>query len=51
LHHILDLWAKADAQLKIQKLCDLLMVHFKNWMPVLADWYKTNRWGKSRLSP
>ncbi|MFG3819068.1 FAD-dependent thymidylate synthase [Limnothrix redekei] len=51
LMHILDLRAKADAQLEIQKLCDLLMVHFKNWMPALADWYETNRLGKARLSP
>ncbi len=51
LMHILDLRAKADAQLEIQKLCDLLMVHFKEWMPALADWYETNRLGKARLSP
>ena len=51
LMHILDLRAKADAQLEIQKLCDLLMVHFKDWMPALADWYETNRLGKARLSP
>lgn len=51
LMHILDLRAKADAQLEIQDLCHRLMVHFKNWMPALADWYETNRWGKARLSP
>jgi len=51
LMHILDLRAKADAQLEIQKLCDLLMVHFKDWMPGLASWYETNRLGKARLSP
>lgn len=51
LMHILDLRAKADAQLEIQKLCDLLMVHFKGWMPELASWYETNRLGKARLSP
>lgn len=51
LMHILDLRAKADAQLEIQDLCHRLMVHFKNWMPIVADWYETNRWGKARLSP
>ena len=51
LMHILDLRAKADAQLEIQKLCDLLMVHFKDWMPELASWYENNRLGKARLSP
>ena len=51
LMHILDLRAKADAQLEIQDLCHRLIVHFKNWMPIVADWYETNRWGKARLSP
>ncbi|TAD80281.1 MAG: FAD-dependent thymidylate synthase [Oscillatoriales cyanobacterium] len=51
LMHILDLRAKADAQLEIQRLCDLLMGHFKQWMPQVADWYETNRLGKARLSP
>lgn len=51
LMHILDLRAKADAQLEIQKLCDLLMGHFKQWMPQVADWYESNRLGKARLSP
>jgi thymidylate synthase (FAD) len=51
LMHILDLRAKADAQLEIQRLCDLLMEHFKQWMPQVADWYETNRLGKARLSP
>jgi thymidylate synthase (FAD) len=51
LMHILDLRAKADAQLEIQQLCQMLMVHFKNWMPAVADWYEQNRWGKARLAP
>jgi thymidylate synthase (FAD) len=51
LMHILDLRAKSDAQLEIQQLCQMLMVHFKNWMPSVADWYEQNRWGKARLAP
>jgi thymidylate synthase (FAD) len=51
LMHILDLRAKADAQLEIQQLCELLMVRFKEWMPQVADWYESNRLGKARLSP
>ncbi|GAB4347728.1 MAG: FAD-dependent thymidylate synthase [Cyanophyceae cyanobacterium] len=51
LMHILDLRAKADAQLEIQKLCDLLMVHFRAWTPELAAWYEASRLGKARLSP
>lgn len=51
LMHILDLRAKADAQLEIQQLCDLLMIRFKEWAPELATWYEANRLHKARLSP
>ena len=51
LMHVLDLRAKADAQLEIQDLCHRLWPHFQSWMPRVADWYETNRWGKARLSP
>ena len=51
LMHLLDLRAKADAQLEIQKLCELLMVHFRAWMPEVAAWYEENRLAKARLSP
>lgn len=51
LMHILDLRGKADAQLEIQKLSELLMVHFRTWMPAVAQWYEANRLGKARLSP
>lgn len=51
LMHFLDLRAKADAQLEIQQLCELIMPHFESWMPEIAAWYKKERWGKARLSP
>lgn len=51
LMHILDLRAKADAQLEIQQLCELLMVGFREWMPQVAEWYEENRLGRARLSP
>lgn len=51
LMHILDLRAKADAQLEIQQLCELLMVGFRAWMPEVAEWYGQHRLGKARLSP
>ena len=51
LMHILDLRAKADAQLEIQDLCQRLWPHFQAWMPRVADWYESNRLGKARLSP
>ncbi len=51
LMHFLDLRAKADAQLEIQWLCDLMLPEFKNWCPQIANWYEENRWKKARLAP
>ena len=51
LMHFLDLRAKADAQIEIQQLCELIMPHFESWMPEIAAWYKKERWAKARLSP
>jgi thymidylate synthase (FAD) len=51
LMHLLDLRAKADAQLECQWLCDLIWPHFNQWMPQIAEWYHENRWGKARLAP
>ncbi len=49
--HFLDLRSKKDAQIEIQKLCDLMWPHFQEWVPAIADWYETTRLGKARLSP
>jgi len=51
LMHFLDLRYKANAQLEIQKLCDLMMPHFRVWVPAIAEWYETTRLGKARLAP
>jgi thymidylate synthase (FAD) len=51
LMHFLDLRAKADAQLEIRQLCELLLPHFQNWCPHVAQWYIKHRWGKARLAP
>ena len=51
LMHLLDLRAKPDAQLEIQKLCELIWPHFQAWMPELAAWYESKRLRKARLSP
>ncbi len=51
LMHLLDLRAKADAQLECQQLCQLIWPHFQSWVPEIAAWYKENRWGKARLAP
>jgi thymidylate synthase (FAD) len=49
--HFCDLRHKKDAQLEIQKLCDLMWPHFQQWAPEIAKWYETSRLGKARLSP
>lgn len=51
LMHFLDLRSKADAQLEIQQMCDLMVPHFKSWMPEIANWYEQNRLHKARLAP
>lgn len=51
LMHILDLRAKADAQLEIRLLCELIRPHFESWAPELAYWYCQKRWGKALLAP
>jgi thymidylate synthase (FAD) len=49
--HLLDLRWKKDAQLEAQKFCELLYVHFEQWSPAVAQWYKENRAKKAKLSP
>ena len=49
--HFLDLRAKADAQLEIQQLCELMWPHIEGWVPEVAAWYKQTRWAKARLAP
>lgn len=49
--HFLDLRSKKDAQLEIQRLCDLMWPHFEAWVPAIAQWYAETRLHKARLSP
>lgn len=51
LMHFLDLRSKADAQEEIRWLSKLMMEKFEAWTPELAEWYKSNRYGKARLAP
>ncbi|GAB4212162.1 MAG: hypothetical protein OHK0012_05870 [Synechococcales cyanobacterium] len=51
LMHFLDLRAKADAQLEIRQLCELMLPHFQAWCPHVAEWYIKHRWAKARLAP
>jgi thymidylate synthase (FAD) len=49
--HFCDLRNKKDAQLEIQKLCELMWPHFVEWSPAIAQWYEKSRLGRARLSP
>ncbi len=51
LLHFLDLRYKKDAQLEIQKLCEMMFPHLEEWTPAVAAWYKSTRLGKGRLAP
>ncbi|GGA11905.1 FAD-dependent thymidylate synthase [Okeania sp. KiyG1] len=51
LLHFLDLRFKKNAQLEIQKLCELMWPHFQDWVPNIAEWYEQNRLGKGKLAP
>ena len=49
--HFCDLRNKKDAQLEIQKLCEMMWIHFEEWTPAIAQWYEKQRLGKARLAP
>lgn len=51
LLHFCDLRLPADAQLEIRKMATLLFENFETYMPEVAQWYRKNRYGKSRLAP
>lgn len=51
LMHFLDLRFKKDAQIEIQRLCELIWPHFQSWVPQIAEWYEKSRLGKAKLSP
>lgn len=51
LLHFLDLRFKKNAQLEIQKLCELMWYPFQEWVPEIAEWYEANRLGKGKLAP
>ncbi|MEY3463022.1 MAG: Thymidylate synthase [Cyanobacteriota bacterium] len=51
LLHFLDLRAKADAQLEIRQLCDLIWPHLQAWAPEIAAWYEKTRLHRARLAP
>lgn len=51
LMHMLDLRSKKNAQLEIQWFSKLLFGQLEAWMPELAEYYATKRYGKALLAP
>lgn len=51
LMHFLTIRGKADAQLEIQQLCQLMLPHFQTWSPEIYQWFMANQWQKGRLAP
>ena len=49
--HFMDLRAKADAQLEIRQLCDMMWPHISLWCPEIAGWYEGSRLHRARLAP
>ncbi|MBW4460475.1 MAG: FAD-dependent thymidylate synthase [Nodosilinea sp. WJT8-NPBG4] len=51
LLHFLDLRAKADAQLEIQWLCELMVPYLEEWVPEVWEFYEKNRFKRAKLAP
>lgn len=51
LMHFLTIRGKADAQLEIQQLTELMLPHFQSWAPNVYEWFSSNQWKKGRLAP
>lgn len=49
--HFIDVRHKADAQLEIQALADMIWEHIKVYVPEVAAWYEKNRLNKNKLAP
>jgi thymidylate synthase (FAD) len=49
--HLLDVRSKADAQLEIQVLMELVAAEIKAWVPAIYEWYADHRLGKALLAP
>lgn len=49
--HFLDLRSKADAQLEIREMCQLVVPALQAWAPEVVGWYSSWRLGKAKLAP
>lgn len=49
--HILDMRLKADAQLEIRMVMDMVAEHVKDWAPAVYEYWQSHRKGKALLAP
>lgn len=48
---LLDHRYKANAQVEIQTLAQMVFLHFQEWVPEIAGWYEKSRLGRAKLAP
>ena len=49
--HLLDVRAKADAQMEIRDLMNLIELQVQRWVPEVWSWYQQHRHHKALLAP
>ncbi|MCM1983861.1 FAD-dependent thymidylate synthase [Lyngbya confervoides] len=49
--HLLDIRGKFDVQMETRIMTEMMLTHFKAWMPQVAEWYEQHRWRKGTLAP
>lgn len=49
--HLLDVRLKADAQLEIRILMEMIAAQLQRWVPEIYEWWNQNRRGKGLLAP
>jgi thymidylate synthase (FAD) len=49
--HLLDVRAKADAQMEIRDLMNLIELQVHRWVPEVWVWYQQHRFQKALLAP
>tara|TARA_A100001234_G_C12634300_1_gene389506 strand:+ start:798 stop:1517 length:720 start_codon:yes stop_codon:yes gene_type:complete len=49
--HLLDVRAKADAQLEVRQIMQGIQIEVQKWVPEIWEWYQTHRFEKAQLAP
>jgi len=50
LGHLLVIRGKADAQLEIRQMCELMLPAYRDWAPDIYSWFEAKQWQKGRLA-